>query len=114
MATCRECLHYEACLDYCTEKVLSNRGVCEHYTPKSEYVKRERGEWVKQQFVQSLFDFNGVEYAQVSARCTNCGRDIYDVVDSEGKEKFDYINYKICPHCSADMRKEDNNEDNLR
>lgn len=46
MATCRECLHYEACLDYCTEKVLSNRGVCEHYTPKSDYVKRERAEWV--------------------------------------------------------------------
>ena len=111
MATCRECIHFHLCQNetlssfhYYKSKSVTVEELCSYF--KSDYVKRERGEWVKQQFVQPLFDFNGAEYAQVSARCTNCGRDTYDVVDSEGKEKFDYINYKICPHCGADMRKE--------
>lgn len=44
--TCKECLHYDVCLTFCTENVLKSRGVCERFKNKSDYVKRERGEWV--------------------------------------------------------------------
>ena len=31
MAVCKECEHYNVCLVHCSESVLRNRGICEHF-----------------------------------------------------------------------------------
>lgn len=31
MAVCKECEHYKVCLVHCSESVLRNRGICEHF-----------------------------------------------------------------------------------
>ena len=31
MAVCKECEHYNVCLIHCSESVLRNRGICEHF-----------------------------------------------------------------------------------
>lgn len=54
MATCRECLHFETCLNdkqqtrYYGEKEACNNveDLCRYFLSKSDYVKRERGEWI--------------------------------------------------------------------
>lgn len=96
MATCRECLHNAVCKysenrsngGYCTRKK------CLNFKPKSNYVKRERGEW---KYLDSHCRFvpcNG------GIKCTNCGAVIRRLVG---------VNFNFCPYCGADMRKEDNN-----
>ena len=50
MATCRECLHQELCDTYSrmgvTDVPADDITICELFKPKSDYVKRERGEWI--------------------------------------------------------------------
>lgn len=93
MATCRECLHFETCLNenqqtrYYGEKEACNnvQDLCRYFLSKSDYVKRERGEW----------KYN--EYGQMY--CSIC--ELYPELA---------IEKPYCPNCGADMRKEDNNE----
>lgn len=42
--TCKGCLHYQVCLVHCTESVLKNRGICEHFLSPDSLVKR--GRWI--------------------------------------------------------------------
>jgi hypothetical protein len=87
MATCRECLHNAVCKysenrsngGYCTRKK------CLNFKPKSDYVKRERGEWISLEPEIGLF------------KCSLC-----DHIIVHGECNF-------CPNCGSDMRKEDNN-----
>ena len=37
--TCKECLSYGACLEFCTETVLRNHGTCEHFKDNSHFVE---------------------------------------------------------------------------
>lgn len=37
--TCEECLSYGACLVFCTETVLRNHGICEHFKDRSRFVE---------------------------------------------------------------------------
>ena len=50
MATCRECLHQVLCDTYSrmgvTDVPADDITICELFKPKSDYVKRERGEWI--------------------------------------------------------------------
>ena len=50
MATCRECLHQVLCDTYSrmgvTDVPADDVTICELFNPKSDYVKRERGEWI--------------------------------------------------------------------
>ena len=50
MATCRECIHQELCDNYSrmgvTDVPADDITICELFKSKSDYVKRERGEWV--------------------------------------------------------------------
>ena len=92
MATCRECLHQEVCDTYSrmgvTDVPVDDITICELFTPKSDYVKRERGEWI------FSHTYNHTDYY----RCSVCGY-VYPI----------FTNTHFCQHCSADMRKEDNN-----
>ena len=102
MATCRECICEDVCsiknnvlcqLDTFVYEEYSNmpnvEKYCERFKSKSDYVKRECGEWV---FVCTYKHTNYY-------RCSRCTR-VYPI----------FNNTRFCQHCAADMRKEDNNE----
>ena len=89
MATCRECLHCDVCYEWGNMLDPIHGGVvCDSFTPKSDYVKRERGFWEQGDYL----DFGDI--------CSRC--------------QFDSVcepcTYNFCPNCGADMRKEDNNK----
>lgn len=92
MDTCRDCLHQELCDTYSrmgvTDVPADDITICELFKPKSDYVKRERGEWV---FVCTYKHTNYY-------RCSRCTR-VYPI----------FNNTRFCQHCAADMRKENNN-----
>lgn len=100
MATCRECLHQELCDTYSrmgvTDVSVDDITICELFKSKSEYVKRERGEWKYE------YDpLSGVSFS-CGARiiCSRCGYPHRRLIG-------EFFNF--CPICGADMRKEDNN-----
>jgi hypothetical protein len=94
MATCRECLFYEKCVTRMMSKQNMFGGLddlehdCPSFKSKSDYVKRERGEWIKQ----------GKDW---DCKCSICGGESFYHLDSTPSN--------FCPKCGADMRKEDNN-----
>ena len=49
MATCEECIHSEVCDQSGRQfwNALANETECSDFKNKSDYVKRERGEWKK-------------------------------------------------------------------
>jgi hypothetical protein len=87
--SCKECLHYDVCLTFCTENTLKNRGVCKRFKNKSEYVKCERGEW----------KFACIYKHKKLYRCSCCDH-VYPI----------YKNTRFCQHCGRKMRKENKNE----
>ncbi len=89
MATCRECLHYDVCkMLY----VLTNTAKhCIVFKNKSDYVKRERGEWIKE---HRRFSTNYGWCAKPIFICSRCGTAYWSEQD-------------FCEVCKADMRKED-------
>lgn len=87
--SCKECLHYDVCLTFCTENTLKNRGVCKRFKNKSEYVKCEHGEW----------KFAGIYKHEKLYRCSCCDH-VYPI----------YKNTRFCQHCGRKMRKENKNE----
>ena len=103
MVTCRECINFENCLNdkqqtrYYGEDVACGNAdeLCRYFLPKSDYVKRERGEW-------HLLD----ECANEGVYCSVCHKKVYKVSYANQKIKSNY-----CPNCGADMRKEDNNNE---
>ena len=92
MATCNDCVHYEACkkifqisfkdfTDYTFVKT------CELYKPTADVVEVKRGEWVS-------------HHPDGSAICSVCGRKQKDVWDFDNWQNY-------CGHCGADMRGEE-------
>lgn len=87
MATCRECLH----IDVCLKEINAPKDIaliCDDFKNKSDYVKRERGEWIKQ----------GKDW---NCKCSICGGESFYHLDSTPSN--------FCPNCGADNRKEDDN-----
>lgn len=37
--TCKDCVSYDACLCFCTERVLLNRGICDLFKDRSRFVE---------------------------------------------------------------------------
>ena len=97
MATCRECLHQELCDTYSrmgvTDVPADDITICELFTPKSDYVKRERGEWI------AYWDN---DYLQYSYKCSVCEKDAL----TKEETMHDQVLTPFCPYCGADMRKE--------
>lgn len=107
MATCRECLHQELCDTYSrmgvTDVSVDDITICELFKPKSDYVKRERGEWIKHKSDPKVMDeFHKIGIGRGMSRdsifwtCSCCGTWGTPV-------------HKFCSECGTDMRKEDNN-----
>lgn len=99
MATCRECLHQELCDTYSrmgvTDVPADDVTICELFKPKSDYVKRERGEWKVDEFLKQNAKF---------LICSNCSA----VIDCK-TTCIDKNDFYFCPYCGSDMRKEDSN-----
>lgn len=91
MATCRECLHYEVCRMLCALNRTQKQ--CLQFKPKSDYVKRERGEWIVKEKHQTALSGSYI-YKVKSYYCPYC------------KKRFGR-RMKFCGECGADMRKED-------
>ena len=85
--TCSDCFSEDVC-KYNDGVNLYCKGFCPHFTPKSDYVKRERGKWIKQ----------GKDW---NCKCSICGGESFYHLDSTPSN--------FCPNCGADMRKENNN-----
>lgn len=79
MATCKECLHYEACVLNEVYWVKHNADqACSVFKDKSKYVEQKHGQWERSMFAD---DFR---------RCSECC--------AVWNKQFEY-----CPHCGAKM-----------
>lgn len=95
MATCRECMHNKVCFKQGIMQKITPKGFyleCDYFKSKSDYVKRERGEWV---------DRGNGDWS-----CTNCN-EIF-TLDIDMHPIHD-CGLKFCPNCGSDMRKENDN-----
>lgn len=86
MATCKECLHYEACVLNEAYWVKHNADqTCSVFKDKTKYVEQKRGKWI-------VVDGDG---SWRFDRCSICHK------------RMDYVNYALpdnyCPNCGAKM-----------
>ena len=89
MATCKECLHYEACVLNEAYWVKHNANqACSVFKDKSKYVEQKHGCW------------EGHPHSYGFVRCSAChGCNIWG--EWADGEKWNY-----CPNCGAKMDKE--------
>ena len=101
MATCKECLHYEACRSLLTAMgyVVDGDGKnaderCDTFTDKSKCVEQIHARWDECDWVK--YDGHGecIHYPKAALRCSNC-------CNAFKKELLWKDNY--CPNCGAKM-----------
>lgn len=109
MATCKDCVHCEACKEmyeaYKQDSADYDRdfddcgfaSYCNHFKNKADFIEVKHGVWVRQE-------------GRPEAICSECGREVvYQIIDN----KWRFENF--CPHCGADMKKGGvNNEQTTR
>lgn len=84
MATCKECLHYEACVLNEAYWVKHNADqACSVFKDKSKYVEQKQGRNLKED-TPSLFE------------CSICHWSCFDTYCGDG-------DYNYCPNCGAKM-----------
>lgn len=103
--TCKDCVHYEMCEEI--ENMPLRRSFvwysfhsgCPHFKNKADFVEVKRGRWIEKEkgYTTNLGGKGKTPYRE----CSICGWD-YPVITVEQHFK----QYKYCPHCGADMRKE--------
>lgn len=94
MATCKECLHYDACVLNEAYWVKHNADqACHAFKDKSKYVELKHGHWMPVYDVDWLWGKRWI----VGYVCTACGK--------EQQKEFNY-----CPDCAAKMDGGDENE----
>lgn len=92
MATCKECLHYEACVLNEAYWVKHNADqACSVFKDKSKYVERNHGRWIE--FTRPADRLFGL--FQPYHKCSECEKDFIGGVDH---------GTNFCPNCGADMR----------
>lgn len=101
MATCRECISFDDCV---IKEIKNNNKIVndcpDFFESKSETVTRKHGKWMD----ADLSFFCKPQFIL----CPYCMSDYFDQY-GDLKDEF-----KFCPNCGADMRKEDNNANNIR
>ena len=90
MATCKECLHYEACAGWVDNPnyVLSIAPICESFADRTMYVEQKQGRW------EIMHDDYDCEMMQ----CSCCGAEFYD----GDNDTVDCL-HNYCPNCGAKM-----------
>lgn len=100
MATCKDCLHYEACSFklpfYQVEKLMP----CARFKDKSQYAEVKHGEWVVEAFPVDGDDVVILPYKEHQHNepfCSICHK--YALLNG-GEE---YVTSNYCPNCGAKM-----------
>ena len=89
MATCKECLHYEACVLNEAYWVKHNADqACSVFKDKTKYVVQKHGRW------EIIVDDYDCEMMQ----CSCCGSEFYD----GDNDTVDCL-HNYCPNCGAKM-----------
>lgn len=89
MATCKECLHYDACDLNEAYWVKHNADqACSAFKDKSKYVEQKHGRW------EIIHDDYDCEMMQ----CSCCGAEFYDG-DNDTVDSL----HNYCPNCGAKM-----------
>ena len=83
MATCKECLHYDACETWVSNPDYVYSDMCGCFKDKTKYVEQKHGRWMEAD------DGDGVV-------CSVCGVDFCHIY-----LETDRFNY--CPNCGAKM-----------
>lgn len=105
--TCKDCVHYEACKDMydgysCDFDDCNFAPGCIDvglFKNKADFVEVKRGRWIEKE--QGYTTNLGGKGKKPYRECSICGWD-YPVITVEQHFK----QYKYCPHCGADMKKE--------
>ena len=99
MAICKDCVHYEVCMDFTTLKESEfcqnydkQEDLCDYFKNKSDVVEVKRGEWFVDDFPKQGKKF---------IICSECRSVIDCNVTYIDENEYDY-----CPYCGADMKKE--------
>lgn len=84
--TCKDCIHYEVCIDYTTLKESDfaqnfneTEKLCDHFKNKADFVEVRHGEWVEGDYGETI-----------KLACSSCGA------------PFEYRT-TFCPDCGAKM-----------
>ena len=107
MATCKDCICYESCLDFAemigkniVESITDGHYRCEFYKDRSRFVKLKSAVWCKHKPELSKMEkFHkqgiglGMSENSVFWTCSNCG-------------VWGSPIYSFCPHCGARITKE--------
>ena len=89
MATCKECLHYDACDLNEAYWVKHNADqACSAFKDKSKYEEQKHGRW------EIVVD----DYDCEMMRCSCCGAEFYDG-DNDTVDSL----HNYCPNCGAKM-----------
>lgn len=89
MATCKECLHYDACVLNEAYWVKHNADqACSVFKDKTKYVEQKQGRW------EIIVDDYDCEMMQ----CSCCGAEFYDG-DNDTVDSL----HNYCPNCGAKM-----------
>ena len=92
MATCKECLHYEACVLNEAYWVKHNADqACHAFKDKSQYVEQKHGQWKVEK-----------DKAHTNCTCSACHMRFYYF--NQGQLQIDQMPY--CPNCGAKMGRE--------
>ena len=99
MASCKECFHYEVCMDYTilkeSEWAQNYPGsdiICDHFKATADVEEVNRGEW------EICLDEYGI--CATEFICTVC---LESFVSSELTDKEFLEMMRYCPHCGAKM-----------
>lgn len=87
MATCKDCVHFGICKKGFPWADGKGGGWCEDFKNKSDYVKRECGEWIVDEWYKGMF----------SLECSNCKESSLYNPDE------DAVASNFCPWCGAYM-----------
>ena len=97
MFTCKDCVHYEVCMDFTTLKESEfcqnydkQEDLCDYFKNKADFVEVKHGEWL-------YWQPDGTNHLW---KCSVCDGAIVTPM------RFVAKHIAFCEHCGADMRKE--------
>lgn len=98
MASCKECIHFDVCIDYTilkyskfAQEFNETDILCDSFKPTADVAEVWHGEWIKSKW----------GYPDRTLTCSLCGFE-YDSADYK-TQKFEQKVLPYCPNCGARM-----------
>ena len=113
MATCKDCLSYEVCINATdpnpeyTKEIEDVQETCIHFKNKADYAEAKHGEWIIDTSIKTR-GFYEVNY-KVLITCSICGNrhclgeQPYPIFTQEELKTDTYRKYRYCGECGAKM-----------